>query len=79
MNTSQAIGRLRQVIRRQHKALSTEDAYVCWLRRYMTALRQLPASLSSEKKLEQFLTNLARQRNVSASTPNQAFNAILFF
>ena len=79
MNTSQAIGRLRQVIRRQHKALSTEDAHVFWLRRYMMALRQLPASLASEKKLEQFLTDLARQRDVSASTQNQALNAILFF
>jgi len=79
MNTTQAICRMREVIRRQHKALSTEDCYVFWLRRYMTALRQMPAGLSSEKKLEQFLTDLARHRDVSASTQNQALNAILFF
>lgn len=53
---------MREVIRRQHKALSTEDSYVFWLRRYMTALRQMPKGLSSEKKLEQFLTDLARHR-----------------
>ena len=52
MNTSQAIGRMREVIRRQRKALSTEDSYVFWLRRYMTALRQMPKDLSSQKKLE---------------------------
>jgi len=65
---------MREVIRRQHKALSTEDSYVFWLRRYMTALREMPQDLSSEKKLEQFLTDLARYRDVSASTQNQALN-----
>ena len=78
MNTSQAIGRMREVIRRQHKALSPEDSYIFWLRRYMTALSDMPKGLSSEKKLEQFLTDLARQRDVSASSQNQALNAILF-
>jgi len=33
----------------------------------MTALRQKPKDLSSEKKLEQFLTDLARYRDVSAT------------
>lgn len=79
MNESQALDRMRQVIRRQHKALATEDAYVLWLRRYMKALRQMPPELSSENKLERFLTDLACELDVSASTQNQAFNAILFF
>ena len=47
MNTSQAICREREVLRRQHKALSTEDCYIFWLRRYMTALREMPEGLSS--------------------------------
>jgi integron integrase len=79
MKEEVAIERLRQVLRRQHKALATEDAYVLWLRRYMRALAQMPSALSSEKKLEAFLTDLARVRNVSASTQNQAFNAIIYF
>ena|SRR5690349_8786640 len=74
-----AIQRLRDVIRRQHKALSTEETYVFWLRRYMTALQRMPEGLPSEKKLEQFLTELARKYDVSASSQNQAFNATLFF
>src|SRR5437899_10700162 len=79
MNTTQAIDRLRQVIRRQHKALSTEDTYVFWLRRYIAALPGMPKDLTSEKRIEKYLTDLALQRDVSASTQNQAFNAILFF
>jgi integron integrase len=79
MNTAQSIERLRRVIRRQHKSLSTEDTYIFWLRRYMAALHKMPGALSSEKKLEQFLNDLACQRDLSASSQNQAFNAIAFF
>ncbi len=79
MNTAQAINRVREVIRRQHKALSSENSYLYWLRQYMGALRTMPSNLPSEKKLEQFLNALARHRNVLASTQNQAFNAIVFF
>jgi len=61
MNPEQAIDRMRQVIRRQHKALATEDAYVLWVRRYNTALRQMSPELSSEKKLEQFLNRFGLQ------------------
>lgn len=68
-----------KVIRRPHKPLATEDAYVLWLRRYMKALRQTPPKLSSEKKLEKFLTDLALERDVSASTQNQAFNALVYW
>lgn len=79
MSADQAVRRLREVIRRQYKALATEETYVQWLRRYMAALRQMPAGLPSEQKLERFLTDLAQRHNVAASTQNQAFNAILYF
>jgi len=79
MNANQAIDRTRSVIRRQPKALSTEEAYIFWLRRYIAALGAMPKELSSEKQLEQFLTDLAGLNDVSATSQNQAFNAILFF
>ncbi len=47
MNSTQAIDQLRQVIRRQHKALATEEAYVSWLRRYMKALAKMAPDLPS--------------------------------
>jgi hypothetical protein len=79
MNLPLAIERLRDVLRRQHMALATESTYVHWLRQYMTALSSMPATLSSEQKLELFLTNLARHRDLSASSQNQALNAVLYF
>jgi hypothetical protein len=65
MKEAEAIDRVRQVLRRQHKALAPEEAYVLWLRRYIKAPRQMPPELSSEKKLEKFLTDLAREHDVS--------------
>ena len=79
MNLNDAIERLRSVLRRQHKALATEDLYVFWLRRYVRALDTIPNPLASEQKLECFLTDLAKRCDLAASTQNQAFNAILFF
>lgn len=79
MNTESAIQRLIKVCRRQHKALSTERVYALWLRDYCRFITTLDAALPSERKMEAYLTMLARKRDVSASTQNQAFNAILFF
>lgn len=79
MKPGEAIDRARAVIRRQHKTIATEQTYLHWLRHYIAALASMPAGLTSEQKLERFLTDLALRKNVSASTQNQAFNAILFF
>jgi len=78
MNAESAIQRLRNTIRLKHFSLSTEDCYVGWLIRFMRYVVRLPHGLTSEKKMEAFLTSLARD-DVSASTQNQAFNALLFF
>lgn len=78
MNADQAVARLAEVIRRKHLALNTEQSYCGWLRRYCQQVAGLPAGLPSEQKIEQFLTALAKT-NISASTQNQAFNAIVFF
>ncbi len=39
----------------------------------------MPKGLSSERKLEQFLTQFALRDNVAPSTQNQAFNSVVFF
>jgi hypothetical protein len=62
MNTTQAIGRMREVIPRQHKALSTQDSYVFWLRRYIIALRQ---PLMDERELEKEWPSMRSQLSVA--------------
>ena len=73
------VERARDVIRRQHKSIATEGTYCGWLWRYFRFVFKVPRDWSSERKMESFLTMLARDKDVSASTQNQAFNAILFF
>lgn len=78
MTAIQAEQKLRDVVRRKHFSISTEDSYVLWLRRFSGYLTKVPPADPAERKIERFLTSLARQ-DVSASTQNQAFNALLFF
>lgn len=79
MNEAQLIERTVAVLRRQHKALATEDAYCGWLRRYFRFITKLPRDWPRERKAEAFLTDLAQVGNVSASTQNSAFHAIIYF
>jgi len=78
MTTDQALEKLTDVLRRKHLALSTEQCYCAWLRRYCDYILELPVHLTSEQKLERFLTALAKDE-VTASTQKQAFNALVFF
>ncbi len=78
MNIKEAEAKLRGVARRRHMAYSTEESYVGWLKRFARFVRERSPSGTPAEKMERFLTQLARQE-VSASSQNQAFNAILFF
>lgn len=78
MNENAAVQLLRETVRRKHLALSTEDSYAHWLVQFCRFVRTVPAGTSSEQKMERFLTRMAL-RDYSASTQNQAFNALLFF
>lgn len=78
MKREEAIERLRSVIRRRHLSWATEQCYVTWLRRFARFVAERSPEGTPELKMERFLTQIAQQR-VSASTQNQAFNAVLFF
>ncbi len=74
-----ALETLRNVIRRKHFSLATERSYLMWVSRYSKfVLAQCQSEQTPAQKLEAFLTQLAKQE-VSASTQNQAFNALIFF
>lgn len=78
MNEEKALCKLVEVLRRAHYGLSTERCYVGWVRRYVGWLRKVRPVGSSEEKFAGWLTMLAKE-GVSASTQNQAFNAVVFF
>ncbi len=56
----------------------TEEAYVGWVHRYVVFHGRRHPSLLGERAVTDFLTHLAVERHVSASTQNQALAALLF-
>jgi integron integrase len=74
-----AIAKSVDMLRLQRKALATEQCYIHWIGSFIDWLcghgRDLP---DSRTRIEAYLTSMAH-RNVSASTQNQAFNAIKWF
>ena len=56
----------------------TEEAYVAWIRRYVVFAGKRHPSHLGEREITAFLSALATQSKVSASTQNQAFAALLF-
>lgn len=72
------IARLRTRLRTRHYSPRTEEAYVGWVRRYVEFHgRRHPASMG-QREVAAFLSHLATVGKVSASTQNQALNALLF-
>ncbi len=69
---------VRNTLRAKHYSIRTETQYVQWVKRYILFHdKKHPKDLSAAH-LEAFLTHLAVEGNVSASTQNQALSAILF-
>jgi integron integrase len=73
------IDRLRQVLRTQHYAIRTEDAYTRWVERFLQFYRSRRPETLTAVEVGTFLTYLAVERKVSASTQTQALNALVFF
>jgi len=66
------------VLRARHYSRRTEESYVGWIRRFIHFHgRRHPADLG-EPEITAFLNALATERQVSASTQNQALAALLF-
>lgn len=68
----------RNAIRLRQFSLSTERAYLNWIRRLIRFHHPNHPRALGKKGIEQFLTHLAVDRDVSPSTQNQALQAILF-
>ena len=67
-----------RAIRVRHYSIRTEQAYVGWIKRYILFHgKRHPRDMSNEE-VGAFLSFLAMERNVAASTQNQALNALVF-
>lgn len=70
--------RLREVARLKHLSLRTEQSYIQWNRRFWTFHGKCNLRTLGVEEIRSFLTHLAVEGNVAASTQNQALCAILF-
>jgi len=66
-------------IRRRSYSIRTEKAYIGWLERFFLFTGCLPVKQIDETHIVAYLQKLAVKKNVTASTQNQALNAMVFF
>jgi integron integrase len=72
------LDRVRHALRLRHRSPKTEKAYVGWIRRFIIFNEKRHPSEMGAAEIERFLSSLAVDGGVSASTQNQALAAILF-
>ena len=78
MKRSKFLDQVREVIRSNHFSYRTEKTYINWIYRYLVFHNKRHREEMGGKEIADFLTYLAVHRKVSASTQNQALNAIAF-
>lgn len=72
------LDQVRDVIRKRHYSIRTEQTYVNWIRQYILFHKKRHPKDMGEKEISQYISNLATDRNVASSTQNQALNSIVF-
>ncbi len=72
------LDRVRDRIRVKHYSLRTEQAYIQWIRRFILYHGKRHPKDMGGPEVEAFLSQLATERNVSASTQSQALSSLLF-
>src|SRR5262249_51175166 len=72
------LDRVRRAVRVRHYSPRTGSCYVDWTVRFIRFHRMRHPNTMGGAEIEMFLTDLAVKGHVSASTQNQAFNALVF-
>lgn len=77
-NTPRLLDRVREVLRRKHYSIRTEEAYLGWIKRFILFHDKRHPREMGLPEVDAFLTHLAVHQGVAASTQNQALSALLF-
>ncbi len=72
------LDRLRAALRARHYSLRTEESYLHWVRRFVLFHGKRHPDEMGEPEINAFLSSLATDGHVAASTQNQALSALLF-
>ena len=69
---------IHEVFRTEHYSYRTEETYTKWIKRFIQHFGNQHPRVLGSIEIQQFLTFLATELKVSASSQNQALSAILF-
>jgi len=78
MSKSKLLEQVRSAIRVRHYSYRTEQTYLLWIKRYIFFHNKRHPVEMGEQEITAFLTHLAVDKHVAASTQNQALSALLF-
>ena len=73
------LDQVRDMMRLKHYAIRTEDSYVDWIKRFILFHKKRHPKDMGVSEIQTFLTHLAVDLKVAASTQNQALSALLFW
>lgn len=68
------LDRVKDIIRLKHYSIRTEKSYISWMKRYIIYHNKRHPKEMGKQEIESFLTHLAVDLNVAASTQNQGHN-----
>ena len=69
---------VRNEIRTKHYSRKTEESYISWIKRFVIFNNKKHPIDMGKEEIQKFLSYLAVERHISASTQNQALSAILY-
>ena len=72
------LDQVREAIRTKHYSYRTEQTYVEWIKRYILFHKKRHPKDMGADEVQAYITHLANERMVAASTQNQALSAIMF-
>ncbi|WP_232020225.1 integron integrase [Sulfuriflexus mobilis] len=78
MSKPRLLDSVRDAIRTRHYSPRTEESYTHWIKRYIFFHNKRHPSEMGETEITAFLSHLATDKHVAASTQNQALSALLF-
>ena len=78
MGKPRLMDRARDAIRSRHYSIRIEQCYLDWIKRFILFHGKKHPADMGEVEITAFLTNLAVEKHVAASTQNQALSAILY-
>ncbi len=72
------LDQVRDALRLKHYSYRTEESYVSWIKRFILFHHKRHPQDMGSTEVQAFLTHLAVEQRVAASTQNQALSALLF-